>query len=87
MTAPTPIDLPLTEESLAAYVCDELLFGAIPALAPNDDLLASGLLDSMGVVTLVGYLEQQLGRPIPDTDITVKNFASVASICAYLRRC
>jgi len=86
MTAPTAIGMPLTEELLASYIRDELLFGTVPELSPTDDLLASGLLDSMAVVTLVGYLEQQLGRRIPDTDITVENFVSVENICTYLRR-
>lgn len=86
MTTATPTPAPVTEQSLTAYICNELLFGTVSDLSPTDDLLASGLLDSMAVVTLVGFLEQLIGRRIPEPDITVEHFTSVATICCYVDR-
>ena len=85
MRTPTTMSAGVSEETLVVFIRDELLFGAAESLSPGDELLTSGLLDSMSVMSLVAHLEELLGRPIPDDDITVEHFANVASICTYLR--
>jgi acyl carrier protein len=61
-----------------------------PALLPlsNDTaLLDSGILDSLGLLRLVVFLEEQFDITMGDTDLLPENFASVNAICAYLRAC
>ena len=48
------------------------------------DLLAGGLIDSLGVMRLVDFLERDLGAAIPPADVTIENFVSVDRIVAYL---
>lgn len=50
----------------------------------DEDLLLSGLLDSLGVMSLVAFLEKQSGKQIPPQDITIENFTSVSTISDYL---
>ena len=50
----------------------------------DEDLLLSGLLDSLGVMALVGHLESLRGDPIPHQDIIIENFQTVAAIASYL---
>ncbi|QIE47929.1 acyl carrier protein (plasmid) [Pseudohalocynthiibacter aestuariivivens] len=52
----------------------------------GDELLLSGLLDSLSVMRLVAFLEMEFGITIPPEDITVTNLASVDAMAAYLAR-
>ncbi len=54
------------------------------AIELDEDLLLSGLLDSLGVMALVGHLEALCGDPIPHQDIILENFQTVAAIATYL---
>ena len=59
-----------------------------PALLPLADdatLLDSGILDSLSLLRLVVFLEEQFGITMGDADLLPENFASVNAICAYLR--
>jgi acyl carrier protein len=59
-----------------------------PALLPlaNDaSLLDSGILDSLSLLRLKVFLEERFGITIGSTDLLPENFASVNTICAYLR--
>lgn len=74
-----------TADILVAYVRDELLGGKGPAdLEAGDDLLGSGLVDSLGVMRLIGYIEQRLGISVPPGDVTIDHFMTVERIVDYL---
>ncbi len=51
----------------------------------DSSLVGSGIIDSMGIVEIVNFLERDLGVKIPDADITVENFETVRSISSYVR--
>ena len=53
-------------------------------VGPETELVTTGLLDSMDVVRLVAHLERTLGITIPDGDIDVDHFDSIAKISSYL---
>jgi acyl carrier protein len=68
------------------YISRELVQD--PALLPLSDdtsLLDSGILDSLSLLQLVVFLEERFGITVGDTDLLPQNFASVRTICAYLR--
>jgi acyl carrier protein len=46
----------------------------------NDSLLATGLIDSLAVMALVGFLEQRFQIQIPEDDLVPENFDSLDSI-------
>jgi acyl carrier protein len=74
------------EKIINDYVSQELV--PDPALLPLADdtpLLDSGILDSLGLLRLVVFLEEQFGITMDDADLLPENFTSVNSICAYLR--
>lgn len=74
-------------ERLLAYIRDELVGDpGGPDLAAEADLLGSGLLDSLGMMSLVFFIEQELGVRVPPEDVTIENFVSVAAIESYLDR-
>lgn len=52
----------------------------------NDDLLIfkEGILDSMGLVVLFSYLEEEFGIQITDADLVEENFESVNAITKFV---
>lgn len=68
------------------YISHELVNQ--PELLPlqNDTpLLASGILDSLSMLKLVLFLEQQFGIVVNPKDLIPEHFETVDTICAYLR--
>ena len=53
-------------------------------LRDEDRLLERGIIDSMGVLELLGFLEQEFGVTLADEDITEENLGSVGAIQRYV---
>jgi len=58
-------------------------FGVRVPVDDDTQLFSRGLIDSLNVVELVTFVEEELGRPIPPADITLENFDSIARIVRY----
>jgi acyl carrier protein len=58
---------------------------ALLPLADDASLLDSGILDSLSLLRLVVFLEERFGITMGDADLLPENFASVNTICAYVR--
>lgn len=52
--------------------------------SPETDLLETGVLDSLGFVELVFYLEKEFGVKITLDQVEIDNFRSVERIAAFL---
>jgi acyl carrier protein len=48
-------------------------------------LLENGVVDSIGVLELVGFLETEFGIAVTDEDLTADNFRTVAQIGAFVK--
>lgn len=55
-------------------------------LRPETQLLQSGLIDSLGMVDLVAYLEESFSIEVDDDDMVPENFETVAAISAFVER-
>jgi acyl carrier protein len=55
-------------------------------LRETDDWLANGLVDSIGIIQIVSFVEQELNAAIPEDDVTVDNFKSLKDIAKYLEQ-
>lgn len=72
---------------LEQFIVSELTQGrGIDSVAPDEDLLASGIVDSHGVMEMVAFLEQRYGVSVTDDDLTPENFQSLSSIEALVAR-
>ena len=74
------------KERLANYIATDLLNQRDLAINEDDDLLSSGLLDSLSVMSLVHFIEDETGITIPPADVTIDNFVSLSAIDTYLSR-
>ncbi len=50
----------------------------------HDDLLGNGLLDSLGMMRLIQFIETEFNITIPPEDMTIENFMTVFYICNYI---
>jgi acyl carrier protein len=47
-------------------------------------LLAAGVIDSLGILRLVSFVEEKFGIEVPDEDVTIDNFQSVKAMSDYV---
>lgn len=73
-------------QTIIKFIHKELLGGDSEIeIMPEDDLLNSGLIDSLGIVRLISFLESEFGLKIPPQDMVIENFMSVEAICVYIK--
>lgn len=61
----------------------ELAQAPVPA-DPEASLFEAGVIDSFGVMDLVGKLEAAFGIQVPDADMLPRKFETLARIAAYV---
>ena len=69
---------------LKDYIREELMNGANDELDESENLLAAGIIDSLGILRLVSFVEEKFGIEVPDEDVTIDNFQSVKSMSDYV---
>ena len=78
----TPALQAQTRTVIRSYLGEGLRLGR--DLTDDEDLLVSGLLDSLSVVRFVAMLEAEFDLVIPPQDITLTNLASIDAVMIYL---
>lgn len=74
----------LIQETIMKFIHGELLTGSEGSIEPDDNLFTGGLVDSLGIMQLVAYLETTLKIKIPPQDLIPDNFRSVSAMTSYL---
>lgn len=71
---------------IRTFVLSEFLPGVNPQELDNsDDLLATGVMDSLGVLKLIAWVEHRFGLTVDDDALDPDNFRSVAAVEEFLR--
>jgi len=70
--------------ALISFIRAEVMLGN-EALEAETDLVVTGLVDSLGVVLIVEWIETELEIEIDPGDVVIEHFESVAAMVAYLR--
>jgi acyl carrier protein len=69
------------------FIEDNFLYMSPDAeIADGEDLLAAGIVDSLGFVELVEEVESRYGVKVDDVEITEENFGSIDAIALYVER-
>ncbi|HEY6807994.1 MAG TPA: acyl carrier protein [Gemmatimonadales bacterium] len=72
-------------DRVRAYVRENYLYMRPDWPLPDDaPLLGSGVVDSIGVVELVEFLEREFAVTIPEDEITERHLGSLAAIAAFV---
>ena len=53
-------------------------------VGPDESLLRTGVIDSLGVMEIIGFVEAETGASVPEEDITADNFGTINAITRYI---
>lgn len=74
------------KDTIRRYIGEQLLNRSNGAtIDDDDDLLGSGLVDSVGMMSLVLFLEDEFRVTVPPEDVIIENFLSIRTIERYVR--
>jgi acyl carrier protein len=75
------------KDNIRKYVAENFLFSSNGFTLDDDEsFLEAGIVDSLGVVELVSFVEENYKISVPDDDIVPDNFDSVDNLAAYIAR-
>ncbi|MGD8444947.1 MAG: acyl carrier protein, partial [Desulfobacterales bacterium] len=78
----------LAQAKLKQYMTKELLADQDDIdIQEDDNLLLSGLIDSLGIMRLITFIEQEFQVKVQPEDVTIENFSTINIIADYLSRC
>ena len=70
---------------LTDFIKQEIIRNRNAELDENEDLVGTGILDSLRILQLVAYIEKTFGIVVPDEDVVYDNFHSLRAIVDYLQ--
>lgn len=74
------------KHQIREFMRGDLLLNGDAEVGDEENLLVSGVLDSLALMRLVMHLEDLHDIEIPPRDITLEHFASLATMSDYLTR-
>jgi acyl carrier protein len=73
--------------TIREYIQDRFMIGkSLNSLGDADPLLEKGILDSTGVLELVGFIEENFAFSVEDEELLPDNLGSVDNIVRYVDR-
>ncbi|WP_298345523.1 acyl carrier protein [uncultured Algibacter sp.] len=74
------------EKTIIKHIENELAVEVIEdGLEASDDLLGSGIVDSLGMMKLVSFIEEQFTIEVAPEEMVIDNFMTVKNICEYIK--
>lgn len=72
---------------IRSFIVENFLFGDDSQPLPEDmSLIDNDLVDSTGILELVGFLEEEFGLKVADADIVPDNLDTIGRITAFVVR-
>ena len=65
---------------IKGFIAEEIMFEDTPSDLSDDTQLLGGILDSLGLMQLVSYIEEEFDVTVEDSEVTVDNFRTVHDI-------
>ena len=81
------VELITMQTPVRAYIAQNMLFSD-NGFEYSDDasFMEEGIIDSLGILELVMFVEQEFGVKVADEDVTPENFDSVNKLVTYVQR-
>ena len=74
-------------EQIRGFIIENFLFGdAAPLTDDAVSLLDNGIVDSVGVLEMVAWLEENHGLKVEDQELVPENFDSVERLIRFVER-
>jgi acyl carrier protein len=66
------------------FITNNFLYGNDSGLTDVDSLVDGGVIDSTGVLELVGFLQERFGLDIKDNEIVPSNLDSINNLVSFI---
>jgi acyl carrier protein len=66
------------------YISENLLFNDDYHYSDDDSFLEEGIIDSMGIMELVVFIQQEFTITVPDHEITPENFDTINRLAHFI---
>ena len=73
------------QNTLSSFISEELL-RINESVGEDENLLSDGMVDSIGMLRLVGFIEDTFALKVPPEDFVIENFRTVKILSGYLQR-
>jgi len=77
---------PVISDSIRTFVLSKFPLARKRELQDGDLLLESGILDSMGVLEIVHFIEQEFGILVGDDELVPENFQSIQQLTEFVNK-
>ena len=74
------------ELAIRGFLVERAWLDPAETLRDKDSLLSQGVIDSMAMTELIGFIEKTYDVRIDDEEMMPENFDSLSSIGAYIRK-
>jgi acyl carrier protein len=71
-------------DAVREFIQKNFIFNTATVFDDNESLLGSGVIDSTGVLELIGFLEEKYKLTFDDNELIGENFDTVLKITAFL---
>lgn len=69
------------------FIVEELLRdGTRQSISMDQPLISTGMIDSLAMLRLIGFLEEEFGLTIGDGEVTPDNFETMRQLLQFLER-
>ncbi len=76
-----------TNDVIRDFIENDIIQHALDKpLADHDQLVESGIVDSLAIMSLLIFLEEKFSIQIPSEDLNPENFATVSTLTALVER-
>lgn len=72
------------QDKLSKFIADKILKQPGRAIAPDEKLISSGLIDSFSLMDLALFVEDTYGVRIEDTELNANTFDSLDQLAALI---
>ena len=73
-------------QQLRTYIIENFLFGDDKGFYDSVSFLESGILDSTGILEVIGFLEENFSIKVEDEELIPENLDSIKNLVGYLGR-
>ena len=81
-----PIPVPSTATQIKAFLIEHFPTARSQSLAGSESLLENGVLDSLGILDLVAYLEREFHITVTDDDLLPEHFETLDRLTAFVEQ-
>jgi acyl carrier protein len=74
------------KDAIRTFVVQNFMFGQVGQFSDDESFLEAGIIDSTGVLELVGFIETTYGVSVADEDLIPANLDSVERVADFVDR-